>query len=445
MGCPPNNQYYYTLHQTLVSVIIPSLTMKLNNITLLPSLSSIPTIIPSPTPISPPKNNTLCDCYIISGPDPGYFTNYRFWDFRNIPLANATQPPAPDLLALDTTLLLSNTPFINDWLPQTWTKTGTTELLPITNAETNVFIAPNPDPQSYVSPNPTYLLLQTTRHADHVSTAEIEFLRWNILHCSLRVRMRLMSNETALGPRIIPPSPRKPEDKHWGKGRRRKVRHNIVPKGACVGLFTYHSKTCESDIEILTSDPPNVIHYSNQPDYDPVSDTAIPGAGSMVNLSVPWTAWSTHRLDWFPDMSRWYAGEALQAVKAYGVPREPSTLVLNLWSDGGNWTGNLRTGESVFLGVEWIEMAFNVSSVAGGSVGPGESLTRSRGRAVRRADLGPVDSDVSRARSKTVDGEIPKQENIKKGDKVGCRKACYICNRHLYNGDTVPLQVFTLL
>lgn len=235
-----------------------------------------------------------------------------------------------------------------------------------------------------------------------------------------------MSKETALGPRIIYPPTRKPEDKDWGKGSRRPVRHNTVPKGACVGLFTYQSKTCESDIEILTSDPPNVIHYSNQPDYDPVSDTAIPGAGSMVNLSVPWTAWSTHRLDWFPDISRWYAGEALQAVKAYGVPREPSTLVLNLWSDGGNWTGNLRAGESVFLGVEWIEMAFNVSAVPGASVGRGEGLTRSRGGAVRRADLG----DVGRARSKTLEGDIPKQKNISTGDEVGCRKACYVSDFH---------------
>ncbi|KAB8261822.1 concanavalin A-like lectin/glucanase domain-containing protein [Aspergillus pseudonomiae] len=406
--------------------------MKFKHLALLPSLSLISTATTLPTSNPPSTNDTLCDCYIISGPDPGYFTNYHFWDFRNILLPNATQQPAPAPLALDTTLLLSNTPFINDWRPQTWTKTGNTELLPIANAETNVFIAPNPDPQSHVWPNPTYLLLQTTRLADHVSTAEIEFLRWNILHCSLRVRMRLMSKETALGPRIIYPPTRRPEDKDWGKGSRQPVRHNTVPKGACVGLFTYQSKTCESDIEILTSDPPNVIHYSNQPDYDPVSDTAIPGAGSMVNLSVPWTAWSTHRLDWFPDISRWYAGETLQAVKAYGVPREPSTLVLNLWSDGGNWTGNLRAGESVFLGVEWIEMAFNVSSVAGASVGRGEGLTRSQGGAVRRADLG----DVGRARSKTLEGDIPKQENIPTGAEVGCRKACYT---------TVPVQVFTLV
>ncbi|KAE8362367.1 concanavalin A-like lectin/glucanase domain-containing protein [Aspergillus caelatus] len=405
--------------------------MKFSNLTLLPSLSLIPmTTTTSPTPNPQSTNNTLCDCYIISGPDPGYFTNYHFWDFRNIALPNVTQQPAPTPLALYTTLLLSNTPFINDWLPQTWTKTGTTELLPITNAETNVFIAPNPDPQSHVSPNPTYLLLQTTRHADHVSTAEIEFLGWNILHCSLRVRMRLMSKETALGPRRIRPPTRDPQDRHWGKGRRRPIRHNIVPKGACVGLFTYRSKTCESDIEILTSDPPNVIHYSNQPDYDPVSDTAIPGAGSMVNLSVPWTAWLTHRLDWFPNMSRWYAGEALQAVKAYGVPREPSTLVLNLWSDGGNWTGNLRAGESVFLGVEWIEMAFNVSSVAGAPAGRGEGLTRSRDRTVRRADFRDVDSDLRRVRSKTLEGDILKQENIRTGDKVGCRKACYVSDFH---------------
>ncbi|KAE8378133.1 concanavalin A-like lectin/glucanase domain-containing protein [Aspergillus bertholletiae] len=398
--------------------------MKFNYLTLLPGLSLIPTTTTSPTPTPPPANNTFCDCYIISGPDPGYFTHYRFWDFRDIPLPNTTQQPVPDPFAPDARLLLSNTAFVNDWRPQTWAKTGTTELLPITNAEANVFIALNPDPPGHSAPNPTYLLLQTIRHADHVSTAEIEFLRGDIFHCSLRVKMRLMSKDIALGPRAIHPPTRDPHDKHWGKGGRRLVEHNIVPKGACVGLFTYRSKTCESDIEILTSDPPNVIHYSNQPDYDPVLDTVISGASSMVNLSVPWTAWTTHRLDWFPDISRWYAGEALRVVKTYGVPQEPSTLVLNLWSDGGNWTGNLRAGESVFLGVEWIEMAFNISSVAGVSVDRDEGLTGPRARAVRRADWGAAE------RKTLLAGDIPKQDNIRTGDGAGCRKACYVSDFH---------------
>ncbi|KAE8356799.1 concanavalin A-like lectin/glucanase domain-containing protein [Aspergillus coremiiformis] len=194
--------------------------------------------------------------------------------------------------------------------------------------------------------------MQTTRLADRVSTAEIEFQASNILHCS-------------------------------------------------------RSKTCESDIEILTSDPPHTIHYSNQPDYDPISDKVIPGAGSRMNISVPWTAWVTHRLDWFPNISRWYTGEVLQLANSYGVPREPSTLVLNLWSDGGNWTGDLRVGESVFLGVEWIELVFNVSEGVVQPVNRGKGLTRRVGLAGK-----PL-------------GDIPRRRN-----ETGCRRPCYLNDFH---------------
>ncbi|KAB8234429.1 glycoside hydrolase family 16 protein [Aspergillus alliaceus] len=399
----------------------------------------LPTVTTSPTPTN---KGALCDCYIVSGPEPGYFTNHHFWDFRNIPLPNLDQPTQnQNPLSQNATLRLTQTPFITDWFPQTWAKTGTQEYLPITNAQSNVFFARNPTPQQ--PQNPTYLLLQATRLPTYVSTAEIELRARNIFHCSLRVRMRLMSRETVLGEATTTNARQHPQaekdiaqDKHSTKSHRPKqyqhpADQNTVPKGACVGLFTYQSKTCESDIEILTADPPNVIHYSNQPDYDPVSDTAIPGAGSIVNLSVPWTGWVTHRLDWFPGLSRWYADQGLQVVKGYGVPGMASTVVLNLWSDGGDWTGDLRVGESVFLGVEWIEMAFNVSSSAvGGSGRDDGGLGRARARSARRVGLGDGDRVVEGAGlgDKILSG-IPKQEDVARG-VVRCRKACYLSDFH---------------
>lgn len=33
----------------------------------------------------------------------------------------------------------------------------------------------------------------------------------------------------------------------------------------------------------------------------------------------------------------------------------------NLWSDGGVWSGNMTKGESAYMEIEFIEMAFNVS------------------------------------------------------------------------------------
>ncbi|KAE8152205.1 concanavalin A-like lectin/glucanase domain-containing protein [Aspergillus avenaceus] len=373
---------------------------------------------PSPIP-APPNQPSLCDCYTISGPDPGHFTHYGFWDFRNIPLPT-TNPPT----ILTNTTPFSQTPLAADWLPQTWDR-ASTKLgpIPISNVASNVFIAPNPDPERPAL-NPTYLLLRTTRQPTHASTAEVEFQRRNILHCSLRVKLRIMSEEIALAaPSSSYKSPDSERTRSRDKGMtpaRRKPNINHVPKGACVGLFTYHSKTCESDIEILTSDPPHAVHYANQPDYDPVTDTSIPGSSMMVNLPEPWTSWTTHRLDWLQGTSNWYADGGLQAVKSYGVPDQPSMVVLNLWSDGGLWSGDLEVGQSVYLGVEWIEMAFNVSSAV---EDPVNALTRTRHRppTVDAMDsLGPLGRNLSTPITSTPNSPA----------KASCQRACYLNDFH---------------
>jgi hypothetical protein len=47
--------------------------------------------------------------------------------------------------------------------------------------------------------------------------------------------------------------------------------------------------------------------------------------------------------------------------KKYRVPNKPSMVILNLWSNGGLWSGNMTVGSSVFMGIEWIELAYNIS------------------------------------------------------------------------------------
>lgn len=56
------------------------------------------------------------------------------------------------------------------------------------------------------------------------------------------------------------------------------------------------------------------------------------------------------------------------AANTYSVPRKPSGLVLNMWSDGGVWSGNMTVGESAELQIEWIQVLFNTS---GSRDGPG--------------------------------------------------------------------------
>ncbi|PYH73023.1 glycoside hydrolase family 16 protein [Aspergillus vadensis CBS 113365] len=306
-----------------------------------------------------------CDCYLTSSitsnspsnlTTPTYFTHYRFWDFRNAPLPQTkpettqTNPSNPH----DTSTLeiypLTNTLFSHDWRVQTWDREATDiSPVPMKNTDGNVFLLKHPT-STPKDPRSSFLVLRTTRFHDHASTAEMEGLFGYIYHCSLRLRMRMMSRDD-----ILTAAAASSDTQAVSQTQTK------IPRGSCAGIFTYRSSICESDIEILTTEDTHTIHYANQPDYDPISDTIIPGASSIVNLSKPWTSWTTHRLDWVADMSAWYADGQVQSKSNYSVPDRPSIVAMNLWSNGGNWSGDMKVGESVFMGIEWIELVYNVT------------------------------------------------------------------------------------
>ncbi|KAK4864149.1 hypothetical protein LT330_010179 [Penicillium expansum] len=351
-----------------------------------------------------------CDCYTISGPDPGYFQHYKLWDFRAVDLKkhanlnlsepidygdedwddddegddqdpqNGHLPPVvhdekdPD----PRSLVFYKTSFERDWSSQNWERRGT-PIAPVlmVNSKHNVFLTRDPEEND---PHATYLVLRTTRFSEYTSTAEIETRIRNIYRCSVRVRLRLLP----AGSIISEP----PQHKEWpprdpkqhptmSLNKTMPPRDGRPPDGACAGIFTYHDQTCESDIEILTKDPPHRVHYANQPDYDFAADHEIPGASTIADIPVPWTTWSTHRLDWLSDMSRWYVNNQIKDAKSYRVPDLDSMIILNLWSDGGLWTGDMRIGDSIYMGIEYIELIYNRSSDA--FRGPYVSLSQKHG------------------------------------------------------------------
>lgn len=337
---------------------------------------------------SPLRNQTVapaCDCYTVSGPDPGYFQHHRFWDFRQVPLnaqaikdftfqpagtQNVASPAAANYEPNAAPVLLKDTPFAADWTIEDWHRSGSQLFpIPIANSNKNAFLT-----RSLVGGGSSFLAMRTRRFERYSSTAEIVTRVTNFMHVSFRVRLRILGNdEQILAPLLV--------EEQQLRARRdlptaEILAQNVDPRvqrmatlqppstGACVGIFTFFSRTSESDIEILTSDPPNRAHYANQPDYDPVRNIVIPGSQVAVDAHVPWTTWSTYRLDWLPGMSRWYVENQLQASLTYGVPVDPSRLIVNIWSDGGLWSGNLTVGNSVHLGIEWIEMTYNLTGEA---------------------------------------------------------------------------------
>ena len=94
---------------------------------------------------------------------------------------------------------------------------------------------------------------------------------------------------------------------------------------------------------------------------------------SSLNASnLPsWDTWRTHRIDWLAARSFWYLDGVEAANNTYSVPRKPSGLVMNMWSDGGEWSGNMSVGDSAEYHIQWIELVFNTSGPVEGPGGGG--------------------------------------------------------------------------
>ena len=138
--------------------------------------------------------------------------------------------------------------------------------------------------------------------------------------------------------------------------------------GACAGLFLYQSDSQESDIEILTSGETGVFHATNQPggDAGATKVVGIPASNSASGSSNgTWSDWNEYRLDWVPGSSTWYVNGQLVDTKTVNVPTVGMLFSINLWSNGGEWTGSMPVGNAARLDVRWIEMVYNQTSDAG--------------------------------------------------------------------------------
>lgn len=144
--------------------------------------------------------------------------------------------------------------------------------------------------------------------------------------------------------------------------------------GAVAGIFTYYNDTSESDIEILTRDPTTSVEYSNQPTVNAEGDV-FPGSNFNTSMagggSRQWTDWNVYRLDWLPGRSAWYLNGEMAASTRVNVPGDESSVIVNIWSDGGFWSGNMSVGDKAELQVQWIEMVFNMPDTKSGGRGKG--------------------------------------------------------------------------
>jgi beta-glucanase (GH16 family) len=145
--------------------------------------------------------------------------------------------------------------------------------------------------------------------------------------------------------------------------------------GAVGGLFTFADNNDETDVEILTRLNTSTIYYSTQPSVDGKGNV-IPLGSVAVGGLPDYNDWHEHRIDWLPGVTRWFVDGALARTSTYSAPKKPSGLVMNMWSNGGVWSGNMTVGSAAELHVQWVEVAFNTSGPragAGSRSGPGTS------------------------------------------------------------------------
>jgi hypothetical protein len=146
----------------------------------------------------------------------------------------------------------------------------------------------------------------------------------------------------------------------------RLLARTIGAPGAVTAFFTYRDELTvqEADFEILTAGPRDVVQYTNQPS---VGDNGDVIAQATQNATLPdgldWTEWAIHRLDWTSTQSTWYVNGQQTVKIAFQVPRDPAQVVLNAWSDGGQWSGNMSVHDAAYFQIQWLEMIFNSTAV----------------------------------------------------------------------------------
>ncbi|KAI2608017.1 glycoside hydrolase family 16 protein [Hypoxylon sp. NC1633] len=283
-------------------------------------------LAPNPAAAVQPINPALCHCYLTNGTTPQFLVGHRFFDFRNIanPRVPATiNDPKAALAAPVTHPYFNSTAFADTWSVQAWVDNGT---IYNTYSKNDVFISPNTDnnPASR-----TYLSLRTYRHpvGNFQSSAEIQSLSPNYKYLSMRMYARTRG-----------------------------------PAGAVAAMFTYRGGNTdadvqEADLEILTRDAANQVHYTNQPSS--ANGMARPNATRQVTIPGVWSNWRVHRYDWSPGSSDWYVDGRHVGSIQYQTPRDPVTLLFNTWSDGASWSGLMASGRSAQMDIQWIDIIYN--------------------------------------------------------------------------------------
>lgn len=171
------------------------------------------------------------------------------------------------------------------------------------------------------------------------------------------------------------------------------------------------------------------MHFTNQPSESPAGFTF---KNATVNATLPgevvWSDWNEYRYDWLPGLSTWFVNGDETARIAFHAPETPAGLIVNMWSNGGSWTGNMSVGDEALLQIQWIEVVFNTSEPVNSTVG-------------RRDRLGKGESAVfvevaSQEGDEVLKGIEASRTLASRADEEGCK---VVCDVHLVKTVGTPV------
>jgi hypothetical protein len=293
-----------------------------------PNMSSFKSVFPfaAIAAAAPSLRAPACDCYLIDGSHPTYYSSYGFWDFRSLSQYAGVPEILESIDANQNAPVTSGAFSAGSEFAAFWK--------PVNRLHGNTFSNQYSPNNLYIEMNSeggsdTYLTMRTARLSGFQASAEIDSLEL-IDHASMRMYARSFGDP-----------------------------------GACTAMFTYLDNTNaelvqESDLEILTRDPSTAIHYTNQPAQNN-NGQDVPGSSDNITIPVPWTEWATHRLDWTEGSTTWsFNGEEMLS-KDFQAPKDPSLLMFNSWSNAGGWTGEMAVGGSAYQQIQWIEVLYGIT------------------------------------------------------------------------------------
>ena len=134
--------------------------------------------------------------------------------------------------------------------------------------------------------------------------------------------------------------------------------------GAVASTFFYANDQCETDMEIITNQDTSTFHATNQPSQ--VNGNEVPGATRAVNIAPPlnasWQDWNVWGIDWTASGVVWtFNGQAIN-TNTVNIPDEPMSFLMNVWSDGGSWSGEMAVGATAWMDIQYFHLAYNAST-----------------------------------------------------------------------------------